>query len=292
MKKIQTNSPTTFIMENFDKKFVRQYKKKTGGLYAYPRTIPIDKIFKLLDGSNVKHPKLLKNRLRCVDLEYIKGEPYMVEPNLISLITIVCNNIYEMSQIDCTSIMKYIKWTSPKEYLEFLVDNIVKVSDSYGNNAKLESIGLTKDLLLKFKDHGVSDERCLRFIHGDITPDNIISASDGYYLIDWELATYGDVAYEIANHLMSVEYTASAKADLIERISISLNEDREVITNDVNTYIEFENIRRCFSIMNRVIENIKKGKTFDSVLDDGFKYYLKLYEKANKEELIEKLTKA
>ena len=71
MKKIQTNSPTTFIMENFDKKFIRKYKRRIGGLYAYPRTVPIDKVLKLLEGSGVKHPKLLKNRLRCVDIEYI-----------------------------------------------------------------------------------------------------------------------------------------------------------------------------------------------------------------------------
>ena len=289
MRKIQTNSPTTFIMENFDKRFVRQYKRKTKGLYAYPRTVPIEKILKLLEGSGVKHPKLLKNRFRCVDIEYIKGETLMVEPNLAGLITLVSNYIYELSLIDCESIKKYITWANPREYMDFLVDNMIKVVDSYNNNQLLESIGLTKDMLLAFKEKKIDDSRLLILIHGDIIPDNIICASDGYYLIDWELATYGDVAYEIASHLIDVEYTKGAKEDLIERVSISLNENKNSMLEDVDTYLEFENTRRCFSIMNRVIENIKKGKPFDSILEDGFKYYKIFYEKANKEELIEKL---
>ena len=266
MRKIQTNSPTTFIMENFDKRFVRQYKRKTGGLYAYPRTVPIDKILKLLDGSGVKHPKLLKNRFRCVDIEYIKGDTLMVEPNLSGLITLVGNYIYEMSKVDCTPIMKYIKWNGVKQYRDFLVDNMIKTVDSYHNNEKLESIGLNKELLLRFKERTIDESRSLRLIHGDVSPENIICSSDGYYLIDWELATFGDIAYEIANHLIAVEYTPTSKADLIDRVSLSLGENKDGLTNDINSYIEFENTRRCFSIMNKVIENIKKGKTYDSVL--------------------------
>ena len=289
MKKVQTNSPTTFIMENFDKKFIRQYKKKINGLYAYPRIIPIDKTLKLLEGSGVKHPKLLKSRFRCVDIEYIKGETLMVEPNLTGLITLVNDYIYELSLINCEPIMKYVTWNSPKEFLNFLVDNMVKVVDSYENNEKLDSIGLTKDLLLKFKDKDIDNSRKLILIHGDITPDNIISSSDGYYLIDWELANYGDVAYELASHFLAVEYTSSAKEELIEKVAISLNENKGTLFADVDTYIEFENTRRCFSIMNRVIENIKVGKTFDSILEDGFKYYSLFFEKATKEDLIDKL---
>ncbi len=291
MKKIQTNSPTTFIMENFDKKFIRKYKRRIGGLYAYPRTVPIDKVLKLLEGSGVKHPKLLKNRLRCVDIEYIKGETLMVEPNLSGLITLVSNYIYEMAQIDCEPIMKYIKWTNVKEYFNFLIDNMIKTVDSYNNNEKLESIGLNKDLLLKFKSKPIDESRSLRLIHGDITPDNIICASDAYYLIDWELATYGDVAYDIASHLVAVEYTDAAKNDLIDRVSISLYENKEGLVKDIETYIEFENTRRCFSIMNRVIDLIKKGKPFDNILDDGLKYYNMFVENVSKEELVEKLKK-
>ena len=291
MRKIQTNSPTTFIMENFDKRFVRQYKRKTGGLYAYPRTVPIDKILKLLDGSGVKHPKLLKNRFRCVDIEYIKGDTLMVEPNLSGLITLVGNYIYEMSKVDCTPIMKYIKWNGVKQYRDFLVDNMIKTVDSYHNNEKLESIGLNKELLLRFKERTIDESRSLRLIHGDVSPDNIICSSDGYYLIDWELATFGDVAYEIANHLIAVEYTPASKADLIERVSLSLGENKDGLTNDINSYIEFENTRRCFSIMNKVIENIKKGKTYDSVLEDGYKYYSMIHPKVTKEELINILGK-
>ena len=292
MKKIQTNSKTTFIMENFDKKFVRQYKRKIKGLYAYPRTVPIEKILRLLDGTGVKHPKLLKNRFRCIDIEYIKGETLMLEPNLSGLITLVSDYIFELSQVDCTSILKYAPWTSTKEYLGFLVDNMIKVVDSYDNNKKLESIGLTKELLLKFKEKNLDENRSLRLIHGEITPDNIICASDGYYLIDWELATYGDVAYELATHLIAVDYTKAAREELIDRISITSGEDKNRLTEDIKVYMNFEYTRRCFSIMNRVIEYMKKGKPFESILDDGFKYYQMIFEGITKDDVVNKLRRA
>ena len=289
MKKVQTNSPTTFIMESLDKKFVRQYKRKTKGLYAYPRTVPIDKVLKLLDGSDVKHPKLLKNRFRCVDIEYIKGETLMVEPNLTGLITLISNYIFGMSNIKCDPIMKYIKWTNTKEYYDFLVDNFIKSVDSYHNEIKVNSIGLTKDMLLKLKDKQIDETRKLRLIHGEIIPDNIICSADGYYLIDWELATYGDIAYELATHLIAVEYTPNSRNDLINRVALSLGEDSQSLALDIDTYMDFEYVRRCFSIMNKVIELMRKGKPFESVLDDGFKYYTMFFKDANKEEIINKL---
>ena len=43
--------------------------------------------------------------------------------------------------------------------------------------------------------------------------------------------------------------------------------------------------------MNKVIENIKKGKTYDSVLEDGYKYYSMIHPKVTKEELINILGK-
>ena len=68
MKKIATSSPYTFIMDDFNKgKFIRTYKKS--GLNGYKRYVPLKKILELLKKTNIKHPRLLKNRLFCLDIE-------------------------------------------------------------------------------------------------------------------------------------------------------------------------------------------------------------------------------
>ena len=89
MKKTNTNSPYTFIMEDFNGKFIRTYKRS--GLNGYKRYIPLKKIFEVLEQSNVKHPKLLKNRFTCLDIEFIEGNniPENFKKNLLT-----CGAVY------------------------------------------------------------------------------------------------------------------------------------------------------------------------------------------------------
>ena len=39
----------------------------------------------------------------------------------------------------------------------------------------------------------------------------MIINNDNFYLIDWELATYGDLAYELATYFILMEYTNEEK---------------------------------------------------------------------------------
>ena len=49
MKKIETKSFKTFILDNGGDKTVKILKAGFKGAHAYPRTVPINKMFKLID---------------------------------------------------------------------------------------------------------------------------------------------------------------------------------------------------------------------------------------------------
>ena len=63
------------------------------------------------------------------------------------------------------------------------------------------------------------------------------------------------------------------KNQIFERVAQSLNIDKEILIKDVNTYIRFEMTRRCFLKMNRAINLARRGKPFDDMLLDAYKYY-------------------
>jgi hypothetical protein len=90
------------------------------------------------------------------------------------------------------------------------------------------------------------------------------------------LATYGDIAYEIAMHLIYFEYDNDLKAQMFERISQTLGINKDSLINDVKVYLKFEYLRKTFLKFNRAINLAKKGKPFDEILIDGYTYYEKI----------------
>ena len=71
MKKKKTSSPSTFIMDDINKKTVRKYKRKNKSYY--PVSVPEHVMLKFLDRTRVKHPKVIKKRFRYFEEEYIDG---------------------------------------------------------------------------------------------------------------------------------------------------------------------------------------------------------------------------
>ncbi len=275
MKKINTSSPFTFIMDDFSKgRFIRTYKRS--GLNGYKRYIPLKHIYKLLEKSNIKHPRLLRNRFTYVDIEYIEGSAIPENFKKSLMLNLFCNNLIDMGSIDCRDIMKYIPYRNNQGYLNDIVNNLLAVLDKLNNYDNLERVGLRRDMVVALKSIELDNTRPLSLIHGDFNSENIIMRGNDYFIIDWELATYGDIAYEIATHLIFFDYDEDEKAALFKRISETFNIDINTLVGDTKTYIKFELIRRAFLKFNRAIILAKKGKPFDEILIDGYKYYAQI----------------
>ena len=125
MKQISTKSFKTFILVGKnDEKEVRYYKVGYKGAHAYPRTVPLEKIYKLIDKSTLMHPKMIRNRMKYIDTEYINGNVLKKEDNPEIIKSLVCSFLYNLALIDCSSLKKYRIWSNNSEYLEYQVNNM------------------------------------------------------------------------------------------------------------------------------------------------------------------------
>ena len=92
-----------------------------------------------------------------------------------------------------------------------------------------------------YKD--VDNNRKLCFIHCDIHRKNMI-INDKFYLIDWELATYGDLAYELAMHFILMNYSDKEKEIFISKLSNHISINIETLKQDIDIYTNFEEYRK------------------------------------------------
>ena len=184
--------------------------------------------------------------------------------------------MYEMHNVNCNSIMSYIPYKDNTGFLRDNINNFLVVMDRLGNYEVLDRIGLRREMVLALKSIELDNTRPMSLIHGDFSPENIIMRGTDYYIIDWEFATYGDIAYEIALHLMYFEYEEEQTTELFEKISQTFNTDINTLVRDVKVYIKFELMRRTFLKFNRAINLAKRGKPFDEILLDGYNYYTQI----------------
>ena len=243
MEKIKTNSYFVTICKSKNKTFIQRRKRK--GLHAYPRTLTLKEINKCLKNSKIKYPKLLKNGFKFVHEEYIESTRDIKTLSNIEIIDNVTNIISNLNKIDVDN--KKIIWKNNSEFLKFSIQNLKEVL-IHKNPMKLNEYLLELDNLYKELD----DDRKLSFIHGDIHTKNMIISKDDFYLIDWELATYGDLAYELATHFILMEYTKKEKDLFFNKLVKTIDLDVKKLTNDVEIYITFELYRR------KVLKEIKK----------------------------------
>ncbi len=243
MEKIKTNSYFVTICKSKNKTFIQRRKRK--GLHAYPRTLTLKEINKYLKNSKIKYPKLLKNGFGFVHEEYIESTRDIKTLSNIEIIDNVTNIISNLNKIDVDN--KKIIWKNNSEFLKFSIQNLKEVL-IHKNPIKLNEYLLELDNLYKELD----DDRKLCLIHGDIHTKNMIVSNDDFYLIDWELATYGDLAYELATHFILMEYTKKEKDLFFNKLVKTIDLDVKKLTKDVEIYITFELYRR------KVLKEIKK----------------------------------
>lgn len=276
-RKIKTSSYFTWIIETKNDKYVRQYKRTNKTIHGYPRTVPTHKIMKLINNSNIYAPKLLRNRLKYIDQEFINGIQISDEYNKQTIKDTIINYIMEMNKINCTGINKYIKWKNNTEYLYFLINHLEKVKETFsGRTNKILNIMNISKKLNELKSFELDNIRKLTLIHGDIHNGNMINNKGNIYLLDWELATVGDLAYELATHFILMKYTNAEQKYFIENLSGKLNIDKQLLKKDVNVYMTYELLRRIYLRVKKIDKLINDNKDIEKEVNDLYEHYIQL----------------
>lgn len=283
MKKKKTSSPSTFIMDDINKKTVRKYKRKNKTYY--PVSVPEHVMLKFLDRTRVKHPKVIKKRFRYFEEEYIDGKKVSKDLDNSVLIGVLTSIIYELRTIYPGYLKKYIKWNNNTEFLRFQLSSFREYIKKYKFKDKLAKMGLDEELIGVFRKIHMDDNRKMYLIHGDFQKSNLLEHAGMYYIVDWEHATYGDLAYEIAMHLSKENYSEEEIKLLIDRLCGSLSIDPENFLRDIKLYKNFEKIRVSFDKMNKACELQKAKKDFRHALDEAYESYKFLAIAKSKEEI-------
>ena len=159
-------------------------------------------INKILKQTSVNFPKLYLNGINHVYEEFIYSN---VDIETLSNSKIMDNVIECITNLYQVNYNKNILWDSNSKFLRFQINNLKNVLKE--KNLKDINVYLTEIDRLYME---VDNNRKMCFIHGDIHRENMI-INDKFYLIDWELATYGDLAYELARHFILMEYSYEEK---------------------------------------------------------------------------------
>jgi aminoglycoside phosphotransferase (APT) family kinase protein len=112
-----------------------------------------------------------------------------------------------------------------------------------------DELGVPHDAMTRFLERSCRrplTRRPFALLHTDIHRDNLVVRPDGrLFVLDWELATWGDPLHELATHLVRMGYTDSESvrmrelwAETLTRRGLSAMTDG--LTADLPVYIAFE----------------------------------------------------
>jgi len=236
MRKYETSSSFAWICEGRNKKIVRKYKRK--GLRGHPRTISLKNIYEVLKDVEIPHPIFLKNRIKYIEEEFIESTEKIENIDREKIINTTIDYIEIMYNTNCQRIKKYITWNNNSEYLCFQVNHLKKVLKDRKCQNLAENYKTLDNFIKK-----LDDNRKLSLIHGDISANNMIFNNKKIYLIDWEFATYGDIAYELAMHFLLMKYNQDEKIYFVDNLCKRINVDKNNLLHDIDIYNQFENFR-------------------------------------------------
>jgi hypothetical protein len=147
-------------------------------------------------------------------------------------------------------------WPADKDsdgFLDLLVAYAKKVHQEhrpvYGN--LFEDLQVPVDALDRFREGvrqrvGALYPRPYALLHTDLHRDNIVLLKDGnLFILDWELATYGDPLHDLATHLVRMDYTERERERMKRQWEKTLNlRGHSAMTagmaTDLQAYVDFE----------------------------------------------------
>ena len=243
IERVKTSSYFVTICKNKNNTFIRRIKRK--GLHAYPRTLTLKEINNVLKNTNIKYPRLLKDGFKYVNEEYIEAtKPIEMMPNS-EIENNIINILFQLNEIEIKN--KKIIWNNNSEFLKYIIENFERVL-KFKSPKDLEIYLSELEGFYKYLDN----DRKMCFIHGDIHKKNIILNDDNFYLIDWELATYGDLAYELSIYFILMEYTNNEKEMFLNKLNEKLNLNLVNLKKDIEVYTLFEQYRQ------KILKDIKE----------------------------------
>ena len=119
------------------------------------------------------------------------------------------------------------------EFLRFQLSSFREYIKKYKFKDKLAKMGLDEELIGVFRKIHMDDNRKMYLIHGDFQKSNLLEHAGMYYIVDWEHATYGDLAYELARHFILMEYSYEEKEIFINRLCDNISVNIETLKNDI-----------------------------------------------------------
>ncbi|MEU1620643.1 aminoglycoside phosphotransferase family protein [Streptomyces sp. NPDC005722] len=148
------------------------------------------------------------------------------------------------------------RWPDEKDsdrFLDVLVEHAEQVHQEhrpvYGS--LFDAFGVPVDALDGFRQGvrkrvGTLYARPYSLLHTDLHRDNIVLLEDGsLFILDWELATYGDPLHDLATHLVRMEYTDRERERMKRQWERTLNlRGHSAMTagmaRDLQVYVDFE----------------------------------------------------
>ncbi|MER7170844.1 aminoglycoside phosphotransferase family protein [Streptomyces mesophilus] len=116
------------------------------------------------------------------------------------------------------------------------------------------ALGIADDALVQFAERiPAMSPRPFSLLHTDLHRDNIIVTYDGrppLIYVDWELASWGDPLYDLANHLVRMHYPEQQQTEVIHTWAADMQRVRPEVTRnasrDLKHYFAFEYAQSVF----------------------------------------------
>lgn len=276
MEKIKSEDKKTIIIEDVNKTYIRKYKRQN--ISDYPKQTPLSITMKIVNGSKVYAPKVLKDRGKYIDLEYVTGQSVDQMMDKKNLVDTIIDYIVSLQNTDYRKIYKYVNWKTNNEYFNYLINFLSKLKKTFTNNTKIiiELLNIGSEELEKLKEYKVDDYRKMSLINRDISYDNMLLKFNRIYILNWEYATYGDIAHEIATHFLFVNYTDEEKEYILEMLSKKLNISLIRLKKDINIYTIYEFLNKIYIEINNLTRKVKKNEEIDDDLKNLYHYYTSL----------------
>jgi Ser/Thr protein kinase RdoA (MazF antagonist) len=112
-------------------------------------------------------------------------------------------------------------------------------------------------------------ERPFQLLHADLHRENLIVDPDGkLWVIDWELATFGDPLYDLATHLYLMRYPSAQEWRMIQRWCQVVEEIRpggsDGWAEDLPRLLDFKRAQSVFTDVIRVSQSMDAAGKPDS----------------------------